>query len=79
MPVIKLTTESSRSEAMLHAQRWMHKMVRYAEGRTGKVVDLSLDGKRLCIRRETVRGRDSERDIIWVDTKDVEIVDVRKM
>lgn len=78
MPVIKLTTESSRSESMLYEQRWMHKMVRYDEGRTGKVIDLNRDGTRLCVRRETVRGRDSERDIIWVNAKDVEIVDIRK-
>lgn len=72
----KLSLTSERSPAMLHEQRWMLKKVLYAPGRIGKVIDLSLDGKRLCVRRETVRGRDSEKLIIWVNSSEVQLVDV---
>ncbi len=74
---IRLAPRGERSQAMLAAQRWLHKMVRYDEGRTGQVIDLSLDGKRLCIRRETTRGRDSERDLVWKDVDEVELLDVK--
>ena len=78
MPTIKLTTERGRSEAMLYEQRWMYKTVMYEEGRVGTVIDLSRDGKRLCVRRDSVRGRDSETLIIWVNSSDVQIVDVKR-
>ncbi len=74
---IKLAPRGERSYAMLAAQRWLYKTVRYDKGRTGQVIDLSMDGKRLCIRRETTRGRDSERDVIWKNVDDVEILDVK--
>lgn len=75
---IKFSVVSSRSESGLLSQKWLHKMVRYEEGRTGQVIDMSLDGKRLCIWRETVRGADSERSVIWKNSDDVEILDVKR-
>ena len=78
MPKLKLVTTSERSEAMLHEQRWMYKMVRYEEGRVGMVIDLSRDGSRLCIRRESIRGRTNETLIVWKDAPDVELIDTTK-
>ena len=78
MPKFGLVTTSSRSPAMVHEQRWMYKMVRYDEGRIGMVIDMSRNGQRLCIRRESVRGRTNETLVVWKDAKDVEVVDVSK-
>lgn len=78
MAIIRLAPRGKRSDAMLAAQRWLGKTVRYEEGRTGQVIDLSMDGKRLCIRRETTRGMDREGDLVWKNSNEVEILDVKR-
>ena len=77
MAIIRLAPRGKRSESMLAEQRWIYKMVRYDEGRTGQVIDLSMDGKRLCIRREHARGRDSETTVVWKNSDEVEVLDVK--
>ena len=74
MPNSRLATVNQRDPAMLYEQRWMYKMVRYDEGRVGKVVDMSRDGTPLCIRREKVRA--GETIMVWTDSTAVELIDV---
>ena len=78
MSMMKLALTASRDPAMVHEQRWMHRTVRYEEGRVGTVIDMSRDGTRLCIRRDTQRGRDNETPVVWKNSDEVELVDIKR-
>ncbi len=74
---IKLAEGNQRSPVMVLEQRWMYKVVRYDEGRTGMVVDIAMDGSKLAIRREYSRPRANESVIVWRQPHEVELLDVK--
>lgn len=61
---------SRQSSLEITSDRWLGKKVTYAPGRAGKVYDLSADGKRLLILRNSTRKRDGEKGIVVVDIDD---------
>lgn len=75
---INLSLPGEHSVAMILEQRWLHKIVRYDQGRTGMVVDLARDGSKLAIRREHIRGVTDENELVWRAPHEVEILDVKR-
>jgi len=73
---IDLSLPGKHSAVMVLEQRWLYKIVRYDEGRTGAVVDLARDGSKLAIRREHIRGAVAEKELVWKAPHEVEILDV---